>query len=389
MSTDPRLVVLQVLPRLQTGGVERGTVEMVQAIVAAGGRALVASAGGRMVDEVVAAGGVHVDLPLAGKAPWRIAANARRLARLARREGVRLIHARSRAPAWAAWLGWRSLAAGGADVHFVTTWHGVHGEEWPAKRVWNSVLAKGERVIAISHFVARQIVSRHGVGPARLRVIPRGVDVVAFDPAAVAPARVEALRLAWHLAPGRRVVMLPGRLSAWKGHATLIEALALLGDEDVVAVFAGETRGGALDGHAPLVARLAQQAAAAGLSERIVMAGHCADMPAALLLTDVVVSASLRPEPFGRVVVEAQAMGCPVVATDHGGAAETIRAGVTGWLVPPGDAPALAEALGEALDLAPLERVALAERCRAAVLAQFTTAAMQQATLAVYREVLS
>ena len=205
-----------------------------------------------------------------------------------------------------------------------------------------------------------------------------------FDPAAVAPARVEALRRSWHLASDRRVVMLPGRLSAWKGHATLIEALALLGDEDVVAVFVGE-----LDGHEPLVARLAQQAAAAGLAARIVMAGHCADMPAALLLADVVVSASLRPEPFGRVVVEAQAMGCPVVATDHGGAAETIRAGITGWLVPPGDAPALAEALGEALDLAPLERVALAERCRSAVLAQFTTAAMQQATLDVYREVLS
>ena len=384
MPSDPDLVVLQVLPRLQTGGVERGTVEMVRAIVAAGGRALVASAGGRMVEEVVAAGGVHVVLPLAGKTPWRIAANARRLALLARREGVRLIHARSRAPAWAAWLGWRSLAAAGAEVHFVTTWHGVHGEEWPGKRIWNSVLCKGERVIAISHFVARQVASRHGVGPARLRVIPRGVDVEVFDPAAVASARVEALRRSWHLAPDRRVLMLPGRLSAWKGHATLIEALALLGDEDVVAVFVGE-----LDGHDPLVARLAQQAAAAGLAARIVMAGHCADMPAALLLADVVVSASLRPEPFGRVVVEAQAMGCPVVATDHGGAAETIRAGITGWLVPPGDAPALAEALGEALDLAPLERVALAERCRSAVLAQFTTAAMQQATLDVYREVLS
>ena len=137
-------------PGLQTGGVERGTVEMVRAIVGAGGRALVASAGGRMVEEVVAAGGVHVVLPLAGKTPWRIAANARRLALLARREGVRLIHARSRAPAWAAWLGWRSLAAGGAEVHFVTTWHGVHGEEWPGKRIWNSVLCKGERVIAIS-----------------------------------------------------------------------------------------------------------------------------------------------------------------------------------------------------------------------------------------------
>ncbi len=383
MVADPSLVVLQVLPRLQTGGVERGTVEMVRAIVGAGGRALVASAGGRMVDEVVAAGGVHVVLPLAGKTPWRIAANARLLAALVRREGVRLIHARSRAPAWAAWHGWRSLAAGGG-VRFVTTWHGVHGEEWPGKRVWNSVLAKGERVIAISHFVARQVASRHGVGPERLRVIPRGVDVAAFDPGAVAAERVEALRRGWRLAPGWRVVMLPGRLSAWKGHAVLIEALALLGDADVIAVFVGE-----LDGHGPLVARLAAQAAAAGLAERIVMAGHCADMPAALLLADVVVSASIRPEPFGRVVVEAQAMGCPVVATDHGGAAETIRAGVTGWLVPPGDAPALAEALGEALDLAPLERVALAERCRSAVLAQFTTAAMQQATLDVYREVLS
>lgn len=384
MSIDRSLVVLQVLPRLQTGGVERGTLEMVRAIVAAGGRALVASGGGRLVPEIEAAGGSHVVLPLGDKAPWRIALNARRLASLARDHEVRLIHARSRAPAWAAWLGWQSLGRVMPRVRFVTTWHGVHAETWPGKRLWNSVLSKGERVIAISHFVARQVAARHGVGADRLRVIPRGVDTVAFDPAVVAPARLLALRTAWHLADGRRIVMLPARLTGWKGHATLIDALALLGDEDVVAVFVGE-----LEGRSETVLRLARQAEALGLAQRIVMAGHCSDMPAALLLADVVVSASLRPEPFGRVVIEAQAMGCPVIATDHGGAAETIEAGVTGWRVPPGDAAALAEAIAEALDLAPLERVALAERCRASVAARFTTASMQAATLDVYREVLS
>jgi glycosyltransferase involved in cell wall biosynthesis len=372
------MVVLQVLPALETGGVERGTVEMVQAIVAAGGTALVASAGGRMVAEVERAGGRHVGLKLMTKDPLNIWLNAGPLAGLIRREGVSLVHARSRAPAWSAWLASRRTG-----VPFVTTWHGVYGEEFPGKRLYNRVMARGDRVIAISHFVAEKVASRYRVDPARLRVIYRGVDAAVFDPARAVGDRVHKLAQAWRLPPGAPVVMLPARLTRWKGAELLLDAMAALPDKASYCVLVGADQG-----RQTYAAALVSRAERLGLGGRVRFAGHCDDMPAALMLADVVVSASLKPEPFGRAVIEAQAMGRPVVVSDHGGAAETVQPGVTGWRVPPGDAAALAEALRHALSLDADERAALAERARDSVLTYFTTASMQQATLAVYRELL-
>ncbi len=378
MVAGKRMVILQVLPALETGGVERGTVEMVQAIVAAGGTALVASAGGRMVAEVERAGGRHVGLKLMTKDPLNIWLNAGPLAGLIRREGVSLVHARSRAPAWSAWLASRRTG-----VPFVTTWHGVYGEEFPGKRLYNRVMARGDRVIAISHFVAEKVASRYRVDPARLRVIYRGVDAAVFDPARAVGDRVHKLAQAWRLPPGAPVVMLPARLTRWKGAELLLDAMAALPDKASYCVLVGADQG-----RQTYAAALVSRAERLGLGGRVRFAGHCDDMPAALMLADVVVSASLKPEPFGRAVIEAQAMGRPVVVSDHGGAAETVQPGVTGWRVPPGDAAALAEALRHALSLDADERAALAERARDSVLTYFTTASMQQATLAVYRELL-
>jgi glycosyltransferase involved in cell wall biosynthesis len=367
-------VVLQVLPALGGGGVERGTVEMTEAIAAAGGVALVASAGGRMAPQIAAAGGQHVTLPLATKNPFGLWRNAARLEAVIRAERVAIVHARSRAPAWSAWLAARRTGA-----HFLTTYHGAYGEDFPGKRRYNAVMARGERVIAISRFIARLIEERHGLDPARIRVIPRGVDAALFDPAAVAPDRVARLARDWDLPMGRKVVMLPGRLARWKGQAVLVAALARL---DAVGVLVGGERQ-----HPAYAGALKAQAARLGVALRLV--GHCDDMPAALLLADVVVNASIEPEGFGRVVIEAQAMGRPVIATDHGGAVETVEHGVTGWRVPPGDAAALAEALAQVLGMAAAERAALGARARAAVLARYTVPAMQAATLAVYRELLA
>jgi glycosyltransferase involved in cell wall biosynthesis len=370
------MVVLQVLPALETGGVERGTIEMVQAIVAAGGTALVASAGGRMVSEVERAGGRHLALKLMTKDPLNIVLNAGPLARLIRREGVSLVHARSRAPAWSAWL-----AARRTRVPFVTTWHGVYGEDFPGKHIYNSVMARGDRVIAISHYVAGRVQTRYRVDAGRLRVIYRGVDAAVFDPALAVGDRVHRLAQAWRLPPGAPVVMLPARLTRWKGAELLLDAMALLPSQEAYCVLVGSDQG-----RRAYADRLVVRAERLGLGGRVRFAGHCEDMPAALQLADVVVSPSLKPEPFGRVVIEAQAMGRPVVVSDHGGAAETVQPGLTGWRVPPGDAPALADALQSALSLDAAQKAELAERARDSVLTYFTTSAMQQATLAVYRE---
>jgi glycosyltransferase involved in cell wall biosynthesis len=369
-------VVLQVLPALGGGGVERGTVEMAAAITAAGGTALVASAGGRMAALVEQMGGRTLTLPLDTRNPWRIWRNAALLEDVIAREGVRIVHARSRAPAWSAWL-----AARRAGVHFITTYHGAYGEDLPGKRRYNAVMARGERVIAISRFIADLVMRRHGVDPGRIRIIHRGVDPAVFDPEAVSPARVRRLAEAWRLPEARPLVMLPGRLTGWKGQRVLIQALALMARRDAVGVLVGADQG-----RRRYARELVAMAARLGVDVRLV--GDCDDMPAALALADVVVNASIRPEAFGRVVIEAQAMARPVIATDHGGAVETVAHADTGWRVPPGDAAALAAALDHVLAMAPERAATMGARARASVRAQYTVAAMQAATLAVYREVL-
>ena len=368
--------VLQVLPSLVTGGVERGTVEIAQALAAAGWQAVVASSGGPLVREIERAGARHVTLPLASKNPLVMRANIGRLAEAIERFTIDIVHARSRAPAWSAL--WAARRTG---RHFVTTFHNAYGAGSRLKHIYNSVMAKGERVIAISEFVGAHVAEVYGVTPDRLRVVPRGVDFTRFAPEHIRAERVVALARQWQLPDGALVVMMPGRLTRWKGQLVLIEALARLGRSDVRCLFMGS-------GKARYRRELEAEAARLGLGAAVEIVDECRDMPAAYMLADVVVSASTSPEGFGRVVVEAQAMGRPVVATDHGGSRETVLPGSTGWLVPPRDPRAIADALAEALRLRPEERLAHAARAIAHVRRNFDTATMAARTLRVYEEVL-
>lgn len=367
MSRPP--AILQVLPALESGGVERGTLEMAEAIEAAGFRSVVASAGGRLLPELA---GTHATLKLTTKSPFGLWRNASTLTALARADGVALIHARSRAPAWSA-----LLAAKRLGLPFVTTYHGTYSDGLPGKRFYNSVMARGDRVIAISRFIAAHIQATHGLDPARLRVIPRGVDPRRFDPFLVAPDRVAAQRAGWDVPPGARLLLLPARLTRWKGGEVVVDALAHL-PEEVVAILAGDGRAGYREALLARAARL-------GVAARLRLPGHITDIPAALLAADIVLHASTQPEAFGRSVIEAQAMARPVIAADLGGPRETVRPGVTGWLVPPGDAVALARAIRDVLAMPAPALAALGSAARREVP---TMAAMQQATLAVYRELL-
>lgn len=372
-------VVLQVLPSLGGGGVERGTVEMTAALAKVGWAAIVASNGGPMVHEIERAGGTHVKLPVHSKNPFVMRKNVDRLAALVNEHGVDLIHARSRAPAWSA-LG----AARRTGKPFVTTVHGPYGFGLPFKRMYNSVMTRGDRVIAISEFIRNYIVENYRkVDPAHIRVIYRGVNIDIFDPAKTSAERVIHLATEWRIPDGIPVVMLPGRLTRWKGHRVLFEALAMMKDRPMRCLIVGDDQGRTayrreLDA---LVAKL-------GLQSVVHIVGNCRDMAAAYKLCDVVVSASTEPEAFGRIVAEAQAIGKPVVAPDHGAAPEIILPEITGWLVPPGDPQALAQALDKALDLDTAARERLAQAAIARVRDNFTTARMCDATIAVYRELL-
>jgi glycosyltransferase involved in cell wall biosynthesis len=376
--------ILQIIPDLEAGGAERTAVDIAQGLTEAGARALVATEGGRLVAELQAKGGVWLPFPAASKNPFAMLLNARKLMLLCRQEGVELIHARSRAPAWVA-----LAAAKALKLPFVTTYHGSYASRSPVKTRYNSVMARGDVVIANSAYTADLIIAKHGFARDRIRVVHRGTDFSAFAPAAVGPERVQALRRAWGVEPHQRIVLLPGRLTGWKGQRVLIEAARLLrdgGDGDTAFILAGDHQG--RDGY---VKELDQAIARAGLEGRVKRVGHCADMPAALLAAAVVTVPSTEPEAFGRVAVEAQAMGVPVVVSDLGAVPETVLAPPqtapserTGWRVPPGDAPALAAGLGEALALRPSARDALARRARLHVEQHFSLQTMVSETLDVY-----
>ncbi len=369
--------MLQVIPSLVSGGVERGTVEIATALVDAGWTAYVASAGGPMERELARAGVEHIYLPLASKNPLRIRRNAAALVEIIRRKKIDIVHARSRAPAWSAWR-----AARKTRRHFVTTFHNAYDETGPFKHWYNSVMARGERVIAISDFVAGYAAHSYNVGSNRLRTIPRGVDLRLFDADRVSGDRVADLAAKWRVAEDVQVVMMPGRLTRWKGGLDLIEAIARLGRRDVCCLLVGtEQRAGF---RRELEAAIEQR----GLGAQFRIVEDCRDIAAAYALADVVVSASTDPEGFGRTIVEAQAMGRPVIATDHGGARETVMPGSTGWLVPPSDPTALAGAIGEALALDPIARRALARRSRSHIAAGFTREAMCARTIEIYEEIL-
>lgn len=386
---DQRTTILQIVPDLDTGGAEKSAVEIAAAVVAAGGRGLVASQGGRMETDLAAAGGELIQFPAATKNPIQILRNASRLARIIRTEGVELVHARSRAPAWSA-----LLAARRTGIPFVTTYHGAYSERGRLKRLYNSVMARADVVIANSRYTAELIESRYGTPTEKLRVIHRGVDD-AYAPDLVTPERLAAVRARWGIGADDRVVLQAARLTNWKGQGVLIAAAAKLLQEgrlpeDVRIVLAGDAQG-----RHDYLADLKQQISAAGLDGRVLLVGHEHDIAAAFGASFVSVVASTEPEAFGRAGAESQAMACPVIATRLGAPQETVLSSpecpateATGWLVPPGDATALADALAEALSLRNVERTAMGGRGRRNVLSHFTLWAMQNATLAAYDELL-
>ncbi|UZF92561.1 glycosyltransferase family 4 protein [Bosea sp. NBC_00550] len=376
--------ILQIIPELEAGGAERTAVDIAKGLTDAGARALVATEGGRLVAELQAKGGVWLPFPAASKNPVAMALNIRKLVLLCRQEGVELIHARSRAPAWVA-LGAAKLL----KLPFVTTYHGSYNSRSAVKTLYNSVMTRGDVVIANSGYTAELILSKHPMARERIRVVNRGTNFSAFAPAAVGAERVQALRKAWGVEPHQRIVLLPGRLTGWKGQRVLIEAARLMrdgGDGETAFILAGDAQG-----RDAYVKELDGLIAKAGLEGRVRRVGHCTDMPAAMLSAAVVAVPSTEPEAFGRVAVEAQAMGTPVVVSDLGAVPETVLAPPqvapgerTGWHIPPGDPAALAAGLSEALALRPSARDALARRAREHVEKHFSLESMVTETLDVY-----
>jgi glycosyltransferase involved in cell wall biosynthesis len=382
------LTILQIIPELNTGGAEAATIDIAAALAEVGAKALVAGQGGRMVSELQAKGGIWLPFPARTKNPFAMLLNQRRLARLIGRENVALVHARSRAPAWVAYGATRR-----SKIPFVTTYHGAYSGNGALKLRYNSIMAKGDAVIANSAYTARRIGELYPFARQNIRVIERGIDFRVFNPQNVDPARVKSLRQAWNVATDERIVLLPARLTAWKGHKILIEAARLLvaaGLSGTKFILAGDDQGRTSYGK-----EIDAAIVRAGLAGTVRRTGHCSDMPAALLAAAAVVVPSTEPEAFGRVAAEAQAMGTPLVVSDLGNLAEIVLsppdvdfARRTGWRVPAGDAKALAKGIFEALSLGAAARDALSLRARTDVLRRFSVEFMTAETLATYSDLI-
>jgi glycosyltransferase involved in cell wall biosynthesis len=368
--------IVQLIPNMQSGGVEQGVMDMNQAIIAHGWRSIVISNGGRLVQQIEKAGGIHIQLPLHSKNPFSIWRNQQKLAEIYKKYNVSLIHARSRAPAWSGLKPARKL-----NIPFVATIHGAYGASNLFKKLYNQIMLKGDRIIAVSHFIVDYLHKNYKVDAHKVRIIPRGIDAQFLNRESILKGRIEELINIWNLPEDKRIIMLPARLTRAKGHMLLLEAFKKLNDPTLLLLFVGE-------GKEHYKQEILQHIVKLQLENNVKLVGHCADMPAAYFLSEIVVLPALLPESFGRVAVEAMAMGCLSIASDIGGTAETILNQETGFLIKPNDIESLKKCLQHVVSLNENEIRIIQEKAHAHVLTHYTKELMTSKTIAVYRELL-
>lgn len=370
-------LVLQAMPALAAPA-DRIALDLAEALRVSGGASLIASSGGPLVVELARSGAPHIAMPLDRRNPFAIRANAGRLARLIVEQDVEILHARGPSAVWPAYL-----AARRTGRQLVATVDRIHPRRGALGHFYDSVLARADRVIADSNFVAEHLRERYGVDDRRLRLVRRGIDLVRFDPARVSAERVIQQAQQWRLPDGVPIVMLPAPFVRGGGQSALVAALAQVRARDFHALLlaAGEGEDGQDRAIEEEIGRL-------GLAGRVQVVRECRDMPAAYMLADVVVQAASEPAAFLPVLAEAQAMGRPTVGLALGGAVEQLTGAAMAWLVEPGRPDALAAAIAAAIGLTLEERQALAPEAIRRVRRSHDKDQTAARTLEVYRELL-
>lgn len=374
--TSKKPVLLQLLPSLYSGGVERGTIEIAEAAAKSGFKSLVASSGGTMVNQLAEVGAEHIELPINSKNPFKIRSNVKKIKAVIDEHDVDIVHARSRAPAWSGY--WAAKKAG---CHFITTFHGFYSTKGLFKKCYNSVMTKGEKTIAISEFIAEHIKKNYHPNPENIAIIYRGVDLKHFDPSQITDDNIAEVKKKWQIHENNPIIFLPGRITRWKGQDFLIRAINELKDLKFYCVIAGD-----YSDHKTYYNELLNLAKKMGLEEKMRIVEHIEDIPTAYAASDIVVSASLEPEAFGRVAIEAQAMGKPIIATNIGGSRETIIDGKTGKLVDKNNIEDMAEALRYYLQATDKEKIAKNNRDH--ITNNFSLSSMCNKTISLYNEIL-
>lgn len=376
---EQKPVILQVLPELDHGGVEVGTVQIADALRQHGIKNFVASAGD-----------AWCTIWKNQSAPYYAAAENQKsdqalpqfaeAGKIIKENGINIVHARSRAPAWSAY--WAAKRAG---VKFMTTFHGTYGlGPKGIKKFYNRVMTYGQLVIAISNHIKKHITENYRINEDKIRLIHRCVDIEKFSPAAVSQERIIRAVQENNIPEDLPVISLIGRITRWKGQHVLLEALSKLKDRDFFCLIVGSDQG-----RVKYTEELKELVKKYGLESKVKFIGQSFDIPALLMVSDIVLSTAVEPEAFGRAAIEGQAMGKIVIASNLGGSLENTIDGVTGKLYESSDPQALADAIRWALDLPLEEKKKISAAAIKNVKENFTKQIMCDKTIAVYNELIN
>ncbi len=375
------LTVLQIIPRLVSGGAERSAVDVAKALIEHGHHAIIISEGGRLTREATSAGVTCITLPVASKSPFTIFKNIYKIIKIIKEYNVDIVHARSRAPAWSAYY-----AAQKTGIKFITTYHGLYGESNFFKKLYNSVMVRGNAVIAVSDFIETELKKRYPAlhNSNKITTIYRGINLEHYAPEYVTRQRIEQLIKQWELTDDmRQVVLLPGRITRTKGHLLLIEAIDKLLEKrnDFICICPGDVQEGKEDYALEISKKLDQKR----LQNYMKLPGACLDMAAAYAVSNIVVAPSIKPESFGRIPIEAQVMGKPIICSNHGGFCETVINGTTGFLFTPNNATDFANAIDVVLSMNERQKNASVSLARKTVTELYSVQRMCYLTIQLYQ----
>lgn len=376
--------ILQILPALQSGGVERGTIDVAKAIKESGHRSLVMSKGGLMVKELKKEKIKHIELDVATKNPIKIFFNYYKISKILQEYKVDLVDIRSRAPMWSAHRACRDN-----NVKIVSTVHGPYsiGENFiikALKKFYNGKMLQSDLTIVVSNFIKDYVTFNYNYDESKIRVVHRGVDIDKFNEKNITKGRIRDLIEKWGLQDEKRkVILMPARFTSWKGHEFLIDALARIKNDNFVCLLVGSSHG-----HEGYQQRLKNKLKSLDLEEKIRIMDVCEDMPVAYFISDFVICPSVKPEAFGRIPIEAQAMKKVIVATAIGGALETIIENKSGFLIEPNEVEDFANLMSVLLEFDVDKLYDIGEVGRKNVVRNFSNKKMIIDTLKVYEELL-
>jgi glycosyltransferase involved in cell wall biosynthesis len=383
-SERKKTVVMQILPALESGGVERGTIDIAKALKKADFEPIVISKGGILVYQLREAGIKHIELPVHSKNPITVYFNNKKLAKLIKENNVDIVHVRSRATMWSSYFACKKTA-----TKLVTTVHGTYSLKlwklkiFSLKRIYNAIMLKADAVIAVSDFIKNYLSQNYNeYREAKTTVIQRGADLGYFNYEKVSKNRIIDLSKKWHLPDDKKIILMPARFTAWKGHEFLIEALTKV-KSDFLCVMVGSDHG-----HKQFRKKLEGKIVDKKLEGKVRIVGVCKDMPTAYALSHLVVCPSIRAEAFGRIAIEAQASNRIIIATKIGGALETIIDNKTGFLIEVGDIEGFAKAIDQVLEMPKDEANRIGIDARQNVVDNFSNEKMCNETLKVYRSLL-